>query len=106
MGGIPHFTTMSLFYFVSHFTEFNTLRPRQNGRNFPDHIFKPIFLNENVWIVIKISMKFVPKDPINNIPALVQIMAWHLIGNKPLSEPMMAYLTDVYMYMRHLTSMS
>ena len=27
---------------------FNTLRPRQSGRNFPDDIFKCIFLNENV----------------------------------------------------------
>ena len=67
----------------------NTLRPRQNGRHFPDDIFKCIFLNENVWIPIKISLKFVPKDPINNIPALVQIMAWRRPGDKPLSEPMM-----------------
>ena len=38
-------------------------------------------------------MKFVPtKGPINNIPALVQIMAWHRPGNKSLSEPMMARL--------------
>ena len=49
----------------------NTLRPRQNGRNFTDDIFKYIFLNENVWIPVKISLKFVPKGPINNIPALV-----------------------------------
>ena len=33
---------------------------------------------------------FFAKDPINNMPALVQIMAWHQIGNKPLSELMMA----------------
>ena len=49
----------------------NTLRPRQNGRHFADAIFKCIFLNDNVSIPIKISMKFVPKGPINNIPALV-----------------------------------
>ena len=42
------------------------------------HIFKCIFLNKNVWIWIKISLKFVPQGPINNIPALVQIMAWRL----------------------------
>ena len=53
----------------------NTLRPRQNVRHFPDDIFKCIFLNENIWISIKFSLKFVPKGPINNIPALVQIMA-------------------------------
>ena len=67
----------------------NTLRPRRNGRHYPDDIFKWIFLNENVWISIKISLKFVPKVSINNIPALVQIMAWRRSGDKPLSEPMM-----------------
>ena len=51
-----------------------------------------IFLNENVWISIKISRKFVSNGPINNIPALVQIMAWRWSGNKPLSKPMMASL--------------
>ena len=54
----------------------NTLRPRQNGRHFADDIFKYNFLNENFWIPVKISLKFVPKGPINIIPALVQIMAW------------------------------
>ena len=67
----------------------NTLRPRQNVRHFADDIFKCIFFNENVWIPIKISLKFVPKGPINNIPALVQIMAWRRPGDKPLPEPMM-----------------
>ena len=47
------------------------------------------FFNENVWIQIQISMKFVPKGPVNNIPALVQIMAWRRPGHKPLSEQMM-----------------
>ena len=72
--------------------QFNTLRPRQNGRHFPDDIFKCIFLNENVWISIKISLKFVPKVPIDNIPALVQIMAWRRSGDKPLYEAMMVSL--------------
>ena len=65
----------------------NTLRPRQNGRHFPDDIFKCIFLNENAWLLVKISPKFVPKFPMNNIPALVQIMASRRPGAKPLSEP-------------------
>ena len=38
----------------------NTLRPRSNGCHFPDDIFKCTFLNENVWISIKIPLKFVP----------------------------------------------
>ena len=71
---------------------FNTLRPRQNGRRFLDDILKRIFLNENVWVSISISLKFVPKGSISNISALVQIMAWHRPGDKPLSEPMVAYL--------------
>ena len=80
----------------------NTLRPRQDGRRFADDTFKHIFLNENVRILIKISLKLVPKCPINNIPALVQIMDWRRSGDKPLSEPMM--FTDAYI--RHSASMS
>ena len=74
------------------FSLVNTLRPRQNGRHFTDDIFKCIFLNENAWISLQISLKFVPKVQINNIPALVQIMAWRRPGDKPLSEPMMVSL--------------
>ena len=53
---------------------------------------KPIFLNENIQIPIKIWLKFVPKAPINNIPTMVQIMAWRRPGDKPLSETMMVCL--------------
>ena len=70
----------------------NTLGPRQNGRHFADDTFKRIFMNENVRISIKISLKFVPMGPINNFQALVQIMAWHCPGDKPLSEPMLVSL--------------
>ena len=58
---------------------FNSLRPRQNGRHFTDNTVKYIFVNENVLISIKISLKFVPMGPINNIHALVQI-----IGKTPV----------------------
>ena len=68
------------------------LGPRQNGRHFPDDIFKWISLNENVWNSLKISLKFVPEVRISNIPALIQIMAWRRPGDKPLSEPMMVNL--------------
>ena len=83
---------------------FNPLRPRQNRRHFADDVFEWNFLNENVWIPIKISLKFVSKCPINNIPALVQIMAWRRTGDKPLSEPMMTQFNDVYI--RHSASLS
>ena len=62
--------------------------PRQNGR----HCADDIFLNENIWIPIKISLKFIPKGAINNIPALVQMMASCRPGDKPLSEPMLVSL--------------
>ena len=70
----------------------NTLRSRQNGRHNADDIFKCIFLNENAQISLKISLKFVPKFRVNNIPALAQIMVLRRPGNKPLSEPMMVSL--------------
>ena len=44
------------------------------------------------FILIEISLKFVPKGPIDNIPALVQLMAWCRPGDKPLSEPMVISL--------------
>ena len=65
------------------------MRPRLNKRPFADDIFKCFFLNVNIWIPINISLNFVPECRINNIPALVQIMAWRRPGDKPLSESMM-----------------
>ena len=50
------------------------------------------FLEWNGCIPIKISLRFVPKGSINNIRALLQIMAWCRQGDKPLSEPMMVSL--------------
>ena len=82
----------ALYHIEPWVSSFNTLRPGQNGRHFADDSFGCIFLNENVWIAIKMWLIFVPKDPINNIPALVQIMAWRRTGDKPLSEPMMVSL--------------
>ena len=54
-----------------------------------DNILAYIILNENVYISINMSLKFVPWGPINNIPALIQIMTCHRIGDKQLSESMM-----------------
>ena len=45
--------------------------PGQNGRHFADDIFGCIFLNEKFWILIKNSLKFIPKGLIDNNPALV-----------------------------------
>ena len=48
--------------------------------------FKCKFVNENVLISIKISLNFVLKGLINNIPALVRIMTRCRHGDKPLYE--------------------
>ena len=41
---------------------------------------------------LKFHWSLFPRGPINNIPALVQKMAWRRLGDKPLSEPMMVNL--------------
>ena len=75
----------------------NTLRLRQNGCHFANDSLKCIFVNENVWILIKISLKLAPKSPINNIIALVLIIAWCQLGDKPLSELLLVrLLTHIY----------
>ena len=53
-----------------------------------DDIFKCILLNENYIIPIQISLKFVPRSPIDNKSSLVQVMAW---------RRMMTQFTDAYM---------
>ena len=53
------------------------------------------FVNEKVCILI--SLKFVPNGSIDNRVALVQVMAWHRTGDKPLPEPMLAQFNDAYM---------
>ena len=86
LNNTKHNWSVCIFY-MAHW--FNTLRSRQSGRYFPDDIFKCIFLNENMSFD-KDFTQFCFYGWINNIPALVWIMAWHQQGDKPLSEPMMA----------------
>ena len=78
-------------------SQVNSSSVRQNGRHFMDNILRCIFMNEKLCIFIKISLKFVPKDPTDNNPVLVQIMAWHRI-DKPLPEQMLTWFTDAYMW--------
>ena len=82
----------------------NSSPPGQNGRHFTDDIFRCIFMNENVCILIIISLEFVPKGLIDNLSALVQVMAWRLTCDKPLPEQMIIQFTDAYM--RHSGEMS
>ena len=69
-----------------------------------DNNFKCIFYNENYRIPIQISLKFAPSNATENKPALVQIIALRLRGNKPLPEPMLTQFTHTYMW--HLREMS
>ena len=61
-----------MFHVIS---KFDSSPSEQNGRYYPDDIFKCIFLNERHFLLIRISQTFVSKDPINNNTALVQLMA-------------------------------
>ena len=78
----------------------NSFPPGQIVIILADDIFKWILLDENDIIPIQISLKFVSRSPINNKPALVQVMALHRTGDTPLHEPMLIQFTDPYM--RHL----
>ena len=62
-----------------------------------DDIFYCIFRNENVRILIQISLKYVPRSSIDNKQALVQVMAWRRTGDKLLPGLMMTQFTDAYM---------
>ena len=54
--------------------------------------FSNAFSWTKMYEYMKISLKFVPKGTINNIPALVQIMAWHRPGETSLRELIMVSL--------------
>ena len=61
-----------------------------------DDILKCIFLNENEIIPIQFSLNTIPSSPIDNKPALVQVMAWRRKGDKPLPALMMNRFTEAY----------
>ena len=81
----------------------NILEPRGDDRPFSD-IFVSIFFDENIWISIKISLKFVAKGPFDNKSVLVEIMAWCPTGDKPLLEPMMTQFSGAHL--RHPAPMN
>ena len=73
---MAHIRNTGPYYYIAlslgEMAPFNILRPRQNGLHFPDDIFKWIFVNENMFISIKISLKVVPRGLINKIPAFMR----------------------------------
>ena len=72
--------------------------PGQNGCHFADNIFRCIFVSEKSCILMKISLKFVSKCPIDNKWTLLQVMAWRRIGDKPFPELMLTQFNDAYMW--------
>ena len=62
-----------------------------------DSILKSILINEKLRILIRITLKFVSKDPIDSKPPLVQVMTWRQTDDKPLPKPMLDEFIDVYM---------
>ena len=62
-----------------------------------DHFQCIFYEHDSFFILLRISLKVVPRSLINNNLALVQVMAWHQTGDKPFSEPVLTQLTDVYM---------
>ena len=70
--------------------------PGTKWSSFRRRCFQMHFREWEICILIKMSLKFVPKGPIENIPALVQIMAWRRIGDKLLLEPMLNRSADIY----------
>ena len=95
--------SLTCFSFISFYSELTSLYISTTytyqvwiyDMKITDDIFKSIF-NEGVWISITISLKFVPKGPIDYKSALVQVMAWHRTGEKPLPESMLTQFTDAY----------
>ena len=87
--GIFEVLTMACANMTTTPTEKNTSRIAQNGLHFADDISKRIFLNENIWNSIKISLKFDHKAVFQNKSPLVHVMVCHRIGDKPLPDSIM-----------------
>ena len=73
-----------------------TMKPKQYGRIRADDILKYILFNENAWISIKISLKFIPEGLLDNKTALGLAMAWRRT-QKSLFELMMTQVNAAYM---------
>ena len=92
MTTIKHFTTDTENDFVCHF-----LLTHLHLDKLAAILADNICCEWKCMILTKNSLKFVPKGPINNKPALVQVMAWRWTGDKPLPELMLTQFTDAYM---------
>ena len=64
----------------------NILRREQKGLHYVDDIFKCINVNQNLHILIQISVKFVPDDLTDKKISLIQEMAWRQGNSLNLSQ--------------------
>ena len=97
-AGICSGSVLGIHYSLAARAAHQLISPGQNGHHFTNDIFECIFLNENIRILIQFSMKFVPKGPIDNKSASVEVLACRFFGTKSLHEPMLTQSTDTYIY--------
>ena len=89
---VPYARSCNVCRNLKYYRMSNTLRTRKNGRHFAGDIFKHIFSNENCCILIRISLKFVPRDPISRYASVGSDDGLAPTRPKPLSEPMLVRL--------------
>ena len=75
-----------------HEPQLTTERQEQNGRHFAEDILKCIYVRDKFCILI--SIKFILEGPVDNMSALVPVMAWRRTGDKLLHGPMLTNLYD------------
>ena len=90
--------TPYMLYYQHCMTQFTSHSPWQNDRHFQDDIFGCIFREWKVLCFDKILLRFVFNSPIGNNPALVHIMSWRRNSDRPLSETMLTWFTDAYIW--------
>ena len=83
---------------------YKLMSPWSKWPPFRRRCFRMHFREWKFCTLIKNSLKFIPKGPIDITPAFVWIMHWCRIGDKPLSEPMLIRFTGAYM--RHYGEIS
>ena len=96
-NGISYTGKMTSLYWIrAQATKSQHISPWTKWLPFCRQHFLCNFMNERFGIFIHISLTFVPKNLVYNRSALVQVMAWHWTGDKPISEPMLTQFTDAY----------
>ena len=95
--GVTSSQWVKTFSVVKYPESLTKMRPEWSDFHFTDDTFICIFLKQIFFYFdSKLISMFVPKGPVHNESALVQVMAWHQTGKKPLHEPLMTKFTDAY----------